>query len=218
MIRTGIAQSFTYPEYLNRANGKISSPMTGAINGLENKVLSNQYAQFPNTMNAIVKLPEGFETLAFYNETGQLRGNTTTQNIAGTDLAFITIYGNQPEKLTAYIGSGDKAQATTKSFHFSNNAILGSISSPIVIDLLKEKISVSPNPFHNDLEIAIDTEESGDAQITINNMLNQLVFNETFEIHPGANVLKINPNITTGIYILRVTIAGKTVVQKIIKN
>lgn len=218
MIRTGIAQSFTYPEYLNRTNGKISSPMTGAINGLENKVLSNQYAQFPNTMNAIVKLPEGFETLAFYNETGQLRGNTTTQNIAGTDLAFITIYGNQPEKLTAYIGSGNKAQATTKSFLFSNNAILGSISNPIVIDLLKEKISVSPNPFHNDLEIAIDTEESGDAQITINNMLNQLVFNETFEIHPGANVLKINPNITTGIYILRVTIAGKTVVQKIIKN
>jgi hypothetical protein len=218
MIRTGIAQSFTYPEYLNRANGKISSTKTGGINGLENKVLSNQYAQFPNTMNAIVKLPEGFETLAFYNETGQLRGNTTTQNIAGTDLAFITIYGNQPEKLTAYIGSGDKAQVTSKSFHFSNNAILGSISSPIVIDLLKEKISVSPNPFHNDLEIAIDTEESGDAQITINNMLNQLVFNETFEIHPGANVLKINPNITTGIYILRVTIAGKTVVQKIIKN
>lgn len=218
MIRTDIAQSFTYPEYLNRTNGKISSPKTWGINGLENEVLSNQYAQFPNTMNAVVKLPEGFETLAFYNETGQLRGNATTQNIAGTDLAFITIYGNQPEKLTAYIGSGDKAQVTTKSFRFSNNALLGSISNPIVIDLLQEKISVSPNPFHQDLEIAIDTEESGDAQITINNLLNQLVFDETFEIHPGANVLKINPNITTGIYILRVAIGGKTVVQKIIKN
>jgi hypothetical protein len=218
MIRTDIAQSLTYPEYLNRTNGKASSPKTWGINGLENEVLSNQYAQFPNTMNAIVKLPEGFETLSFYNETGQLRGDATTQNIAGTDLAFITIYGNQPEKLTAYIGSGVTNQATTKSFSFSNNAILGSVSNPIIIELLKENISISPNPFHNTLEIAIDTEESGNAQITINNMLNQLVFDGTFEMHSGANVLKINPNITTGIYILRVAIGGKTVVQKIIKN
>ena len=218
MIKVGAAQTFKYPEYLNRTTNRISALKTALVSTAENDVLSNQYAQFPNTMSAIVKLPDGFENLAFYNDAGQLRGNSTTQNIEGTDLVFITIFGNQPEKLTAYIGSGDKAQATTKSFSFSNNAILGSVSNPIIIDLLKEKISVSPNPFHDNLEIAIDTEESGEAKIVVSNMLNQLVFNETFEIHPGATILKIRPNIATGIYILRVEIAGKTVIQKIIKN
>lgn len=218
MLKTSLAQKFTYPEYLNQASNKMSNPNTGRIQGTDNEVLSNQYAQFPNTMSAIVKVPEGFENLAFYNETGQLRGNTTTENVNGTNLAFVTIYGNQPEKLIAYIGSGKDIQATKKSVSFSSDAILGSILDPIVIDWLEEKISVSPNPFQNELEIAIDAEESSTAKITINNMLNQVVYNDSFEIHSGANALKIHPNITSGIYILRVEIGDKMVIQKIIKN
>ncbi len=218
MIKIGTAQRFTYPQYLNQKTSKISLPKSARLSGIEDDVLSHQFAKFPNTMSAIVKLPDGFEKLAFYNETGQLRGNTITQNIEGKNLAFITIYGNQPEKLTAYIGSGNNDQATSKTVSFSTDAILGSISDPIVIESLEEKISVSPNPFHNDLEIAIEAEESGDAKIVINNMLNQVVFTGTFEINPGATILKIHPNIVCGIYILRVEIAGKMVVQKIIKN
>ena len=218
MIKVGASQNFTYPEYLNRTNGKISSTKTGGINGLENEVLSNQYTQFPNTMNAIVKLPKGFETLAFYNETGQLRGNTTTQNIAGTDLAFITIYGNQPERLTAHIGKGKSTQATTKSIPFSTNAILGSIADPILIDLLEEKISIFPNPFNYELEIAIETKERGDATILIYNMLSQVVFEDTFKINSDAAVLKINPAIPSGVYLLQLQINGKVITEKIIKN
>jgi hypothetical protein len=138
--------------------------------------------------------------------------------VNGTNLAFVTIYGNQPEKLIAYIGSGKDIQATKKSVSFSSDAILGSISDPIVIDWLEERISVSPNPFQNELVIAIDAEESGDAKITINNMLNQVVYTGSFETQAGTTVLKIHPNITSGIYILRVEIAGKIVLQKIIKN
>jgi hypothetical protein len=218
MIKVGTAQKFMYPEYLNQTSNKISSLNTGRVQGIDNEVLSNQYAQFPNTMSAIAKVPEGFENLAFYNETGQLRGNTSTENVNGTNLAFVTIYGNQPEKLIAYIGSGKDIQATKKSVSFSSDAILGSISDPIVIDWLEERISVSPNPFQNELVIAIDAEESGDAKITINNMLNQVVYTGSFETQAGTTVLKIHPNITSGIYILRVEIAGKIVLQKIIKN
>lgn len=218
MIKIGGPQRFTYPEYLNRISSKISAPKTGRVKGIENEVLSNKYAQFPNTMSAIVKLPQGFENLAFYNENGEIRGNIITQNIEGKNLAFITIYGNTPEKLTAYIGSGNNDQATTKTVSFSTDAILGSISNPIVIDVLEEKISVSPNPFHNDFEIAIDAEESGNAKVVINNMLNQLVYTSTSEINPGATILKIHPNIASGIYILRVEIAGKILVHKIIKK
>ena len=218
MIKTTTAQRLTYPEYLNRTTSKTSSAKISILNSPEDEVLSSQYSQFPNTMSAIVKIPEGFNSLSFYNESGQLRGNTITQNVDGINLAFITIYGNKPEKLTAFIGTGNNTQVTTKSVSFLTDAILGSISNPILIDLLEEKISVSPNPFHNDLEIAIDSEENGNAKILIHNMLDQLVFIAAFETQPGSNVIKIHPNLPSGVYIIRVEIANKIVVQKIIKN
>lgn len=218
MIRTGIAQSFRYPEYLNRTSGKMSAQKIGLVSGSENEILSTQYTQFPNTMNAIVKLPKGFETLAFYNEAGQLRGNTISQNVEGSNLVFITIYGSQAEKLTAYIGNGNSSQATTKTISFSTDAILGSVPDPVLIDLLEEEISVFPNPFYHDLEIAINTKEKGDAKIVIFNMLSQIVFEEAFKLNSEASVLKIHPTIASGVYLLQVQIAGKMVLQKIIKN
>jgi hypothetical protein len=218
MLKTNKAQKFTYPEYLNQSSGNKSTQKTEFVISIENELLSNEYAQFPNTMSAIVKLPNGFESLAFYNEAGQLRGNTITQNIDGTDLAFITIYGNQPETLTAYIGKGKSMQATTKSIPFSTDAILGSIADPVLIDLLEEKISIFPNPFYQDLEIAIETGERGDAKVLIYNMLSQVVFEDTFKINSDASVLKINPVIPSGVYLLQVQIKGKVITEKIIKN
>jgi hypothetical protein len=196
----------------------MSTQKTAFVSSTEDELLSNEYAQFPNTMSAIVKLPNGFESLAFYNETGQLRGNTMTQNIDGTDLAFVTIYGNQPETLTAYIGKGKSTKATTKLLSFSSDAILGSIADPVLIDLLEEKISIYPNPFYQDLEIAIETKERGDAKVLIYNMLSQVVFEDTFKINSDAAVLKINPAIPTGVYLLQIQIKGKLITEKIIKN
>jgi hypothetical protein len=218
MLKTNTAQKFTYPEYLNQSSGKMSAQKSGTASGTEDEVLSNQYAQFPNTMSAIVKLPNGFENLAFYSETGQLRGNTMIQNIEGTSLAFITIYGNQPETLTAYIGKDNSAQATTKSIVFSTDAILGSVANPILIGLTEEKISVFPNPFYHELEIAIETKERGDAKILIYNMLSQNVFEHNFKINSDTAVLKINPAIPSGVYLLQLHIGGKIIIEKIIKN
>jgi hypothetical protein len=218
MLKTNIAQRFNYPEYLNSSSAKTSTQKTGLASRIENEVLSSQFAQFPSTMSAIAKIPEGFDTLFFYNEIGQLRGITTTQNIEGANLAFITIYGNQPETLTAFVGKGKSAQPTSKTISFSTDAILGSISNPILIDLFGEKISVSPNPFYHDLEIAIETKERGDAKVLIYNMLSQIIFEDTFKINSDAAVFKISPTIPSGVYLLKLHIGGKIMIEKIIKN
>jgi hypothetical protein len=234
MLKTGVAQKFTYPEYLNRLNTKTNSSKVLKQNSItvqnskivnEAKVsdeiaapLSNNYARFANTMSAIVKLPEGYQDLSFYNELGELRGNSQTQNVQGVDLAFITIYGDKPEKLTAYIGSGNSAQATSKSINFSTDAILGSIANPVIIDLSTEKINVYPNPFHHDFEIAINSKEAGDATILINNMFGQTVFESTSKINVGTNILKVQPTVPAGSYILKIKMADKVIFQKIIKN
>jgi hypothetical protein len=218
MLNTSVAQKMTYPEYLNRATNKKIAQNKGLISDTENEVLTNQYAQFPNTMSAVVKLPNGFENLTFYNEDGQLRGNATTQNIEGTNLAFITIFGNQAETLRAFIGNGNSAQATTKSISFASDAILGSLSNPVLIELLDEKISIFPNPFYHELEIAIETKEKGNAELMIYNMLSQMVYKNTFKINSEKNILKIQPAIPSGVYLLQLQIAGKTIIEKIIKH
>lgn len=225
MMRINTPQNFTYPEYLNKSIGKIVSDKgtfeENSINLVvdgEDEIISSIYAQFANTMNAVVKLPKGYQKLAFYNNLGQLRGNSKTINIQGVDLAFITIFGNQPEKLTAYIGNGEKLLATTKIINFSSDSILGSITNPVVIDGLEEKINIYPNPFENELNIAIETKKSDKLTVVINNVLGQEVFIGVYEINPGISVLKINPNLPNGIYIVNVTGVGKTEVQKIIKN
>ncbi len=224
MLNTKVAQRFTYPEYLNRLNTKIS-----ATNGLkkgvlvtevkaENTMLSNAFAKFDHTMSAVVKLPEGFRDLSFYNASGELRGYIRTQTIQGTDLAFITIYGDQPEKLTAYIGSGNNIQATSKSISFTADAILGSVADPIVIDLFAEKLHVYPNPFLHDFEISILSKEAGKATVSIKNQLGQVVFETPANINPGTNMLKVQPNIPSGVYLLKLKMEDKVIYEKIIKN
>ncbi|PQJ75198.1 LamG-like jellyroll fold domain-containing protein [Polaribacter gangjinensis] len=218
MLRSNSAQRFTYPDYLNQTSAKNSFIKSNKKGDIEDDILPYQYAQFPNTMSIIAKLPDGFENLYFYNDMGQLKGNATTQDVNGNNLAFITVYGDKPEKLIAYIGSGNTKQVTNKLFSFSTDAIMGSILEPIIIDLLEDKITLYPNPFQSDLEIAINADEVGVAQITMNNMLGQLVYENTFDLKSGLNNLKINPNIANATYILRIKIAGETMVYRIIKN
>ncbi len=224
MMRINTPQIFSYPEYLNRLTGKkvtTKGSIQNTANSLfkegEESSLLTRYSQFYNTMNAVVRLPEGYENLSFYNQSGQLRGNSKTINVEGVNLAFITIYGNQSEKLTAYIGTGDTLLGTSKTINFTSDSVLGNIKNPIVIDSFEEKINIYPNPFQNELNIAIETKSSKEVKIVIRNLLGQELFNKGFEINFGASILKLNPNLPAGIYIIHVATAGQVGVQKIIK-
>lgn len=228
MLSTATAQRFTYPEYLNRQNTQTNPSPVIKVNSVsvtsvvdvkeENTQLFANYAKFSHTMSAVVKLPEGFQDLSFYNSSGELRGQIQTQKIKDVDLAFITIYGDKPEKLTAYIGTGNNKQATTKTINFTPDAVLGNLAKPIIIDLMAEKIQVFPNPFKESFEIAIDTQEAGEANVVLHNMFGQSVFEQTFKINAGANVLKVQPNVPSGAYLIQLKIADKVIHQKIIKN
>ena len=224
MLKTNIAQTLTYPAYLNVANNKAvastsvkQSSISNVASSL-NAIVTEEYAKYASTMSAIVKLPEGFNNVSFYNADGVLRGNSQVQNIDGIDLAFITIYGNKPEMLTAYIGADKSIQATSKTFGFSPDAILGSIHNPIIIELPALPIRFSPNPFSAILEIAFASKEVGDAKILVYNMISQKVFETDFKIIAGANILKIQPNIPAGAYIVQVQIGERVVFEKVIKN
>jgi hypothetical protein len=223
MLKTGAAQRFTYPAYLDVVN--VGSGKKIKLNSLEeleanktNTIKTKEYQNFEGTMSAIVKLPQGFKQLYFYNQSGQLRGSGQTQNVNGVDLVFITIFGDKPEKLTAYIGPENNIQVTTKTINFSSDAVLGTIADPLVIDLLGEEINVYPNPFSTFLDITFACKEAGDTRIVVFNMLNQKVFETSVKVKVGDNLIKIQPNVSSGPYIVQVQMANKTIIKKIVKN
>jgi len=237
MINVSKPQRFTYPNYLNRIiNSLPHIEIIGEekikVNGVNNastsvfinndvkytSTITPNYSKFANTMNAVVKLPEGFNELYFYNDAGELRGNSKTISFDGKDLAFITIYSDKPEKITAFIGANNDKQATTKSFNFSSDAILGSITSPIVIELPKNEISIYPNPFKEELKVAINSKEKGDASIVIVSMATgQILYNKVFKINVGSNILKLSPIVPAGAYVINVKIGENVLFNNIIK-
>lgn len=226
MLQTGIAQTFSYPEYLNQLNTKTTLSIGVKQNSVavaaatdEFVPLAREYAKFANTMSAVVKLPEGYQELSFYNTAGELRGQAKTQIVEGVELAFITLFGDKKEMLTAYVGAGNSLQATSKSFDFSSDVVLGTIANPVIIELATEKVSVFPNPFYRYLEVAINSKERGDARISVYNISGQKVFESAYKIELGVNALKLDlNNMPTGAYILNIKIGNKVTYQKIIKH
>jgi hypothetical protein len=237
MINVANAQTLTYPSYLNKVNealpyiqiiGEQKVVVNGGGNPSESIFINHDtrstptitadYSKFASNMNAVVKLPEGFNELFFYNDAGELRGNTKTMKVDGKDLAFITIYGDKPEHLTAFIGANNAKQATSKTFNFSSDAIWGSIARPIVIELPKNEISIYPNPFQEELKVAINAKEKGEAKVTIYNLAtSQTCYSNVFKVNVGANVFKLRPIVPAGAYVVNVKIGELVLFNKVIK-
>lgn len=223
MLKTSEAQRFTYPAYLDEVNTAADKYLNFDIieenlASKESVIQTKGYQNFAGTMSVIVKLPYGFKDLYFYNQAGQLRGSGQAQNINGTDLVFVTIYGDKSEILTASIGPKNNIQATAKTINFSADAVIGTIERPLVIELLSEEMTVFPNPFSTSLDVAFVSKEAGPAKIVVFNMLNQKVFESGVNLKIGDNLFKIQPNVLSGSYIVQVRMANKTVFKKIVKN
>lgn len=237
MIKVTNAQTLTYPSYINTINARsaaqiktigqkeivINGSNANKVKGLNDGVaptfvLSADYSKFANTMNAVVKLPEGFDELYFYNDAHELRGNCKTINVAGQELAFITIYGEKPEILTAFIGSNNRNQQTTKTFKFTSDVLMGTIAEPILIELAKQEFSIYPNPFHDELKVVLDSKEKGETKIIIYSITGQTLFDRNFDVNAGTNVLMIQPKLPTGTYVMSVQVDGKVTLNKIIKD
>lgn len=225
MVKTNTAQSFSYPEYLNRLNAKTTASKglfkdDIKISNLKDEKIArpNDFAKFPSTMSAIVKIPQGYQDLAFYNESGQLRGISKTQNIQGEELAFITIFGDKSENLIAHIGFGSGAKITNKMINFAPDAILGSILNPIVIEFPEDEVSVFPNPFDKDFEIIFKGYDVGDATITVYSMFRQKISESTFKVMDEDRRVKIQTDVLPGVYILQIQFGDKLITKKLIKN
>ena len=222
MIKATTGQEFTYPASITP-----SSRMFNGETPLENERMEEQYFEYPENMNAVVQLPEGYDNLFIYDDQGVLKGFGTNQLIGDRQLTFITIYGNATENLTYYVGDGTSGIIAAENLlEFRSNKILGKVDSPVVLKLGSDEVvttfntqlKIYPNPFSQQLDIETYSDGTQATTIQLISVQGRLVFEKKMRLIQGVNSTSISPDIASGPYFLKVIHGSSVEMKKVIKN
>jgi hypothetical protein len=218
MIKSSKAQTFKYPSYLSKTSKLQSGKNYKSVSNSSQEDIRPEFKQYADNMNAVVLLPKGYTELFVYDSKGVLKGTSKNQEINNSELNFITVYGETTETLVFYIGDGINKKKTSRNFSFKSNDVLGTIAKPIIIEDIKDDISFYPNPFDNEMTVKISTVKDQIVSIQLFSLTGQLVLDKKQNVVSGENVLKIQPRVASGTYLLQIEMDGKTVINKVIKN
>lgn len=220
------SQSFVYGE------GSRGVELRENLTAEHNHFVPN-VAAYPYNMNvlAVVNLDgeelssENYELAAFAN--GECRGSAKLMYVAPMNryVAFLTAVGNDATTLSFGLydaANGTVCYDTDDVMIYSNNAIVGSIDEPYVINFREttganefaNRINVYPNPVARGemLNIGMAAEDLGHARVEIVNTLGMTV---SSVYAPSVQTIAVPQ--TAGVYLLRVTMEGKgTYSQKIV--
>ena len=213
MIRSSSEQSFTYPSYL-----KLSENKAIAKEADNQPKMASEFTKYAQNMNAIVQLPEGYNMLYAYDQSGNLKGRALAQEINGENLVFITIYGDDIELLNFYVGNGKEQRQTTTTFDFTDNELLGTLKNPIVLETVSETFTVYPNPFSDQFTINFKTLIDQTITIRLYTLTHQLILSRTEEVNSGDNTFSLNPNVAQGTYFLQVETNDTILTRKLIRR
>lgn len=215
MIKSTKEQTFKYPDNLEKSKNATSK----SASNNEQETIASEFKMYSQNMNAVVLLPKGFDELFVYDAKGVLKGVTRNQIIDGKELSFITVFGEDAEELSFTLGDGFTKKGTSKSFVFKGNEVLGTIANPVILEeVSKSQNSIYPNPFETTLNIELNAAKKQEVNIQLYSINGQLAFSQKKIIESGSNVISISPNIAHGVYILEVSVDGKRVRTKAIKN
>ncbi|SHG43180.1 Por secretion system C-terminal sorting domain-containing protein [Flavobacterium segetis] len=218
MIKSSKAQTFKYPSYLaNTRKLAKTSKIKNEINASQ-ETIKDEFKQYPDNMNAVVLLPAGYNKLFAYDSKGVLKGSTVNQTVNDGKLSFITVYGDTEEDLVFYIGDEISNKKTSKKFIFKGNDVLGTIAKPLILEDMINPVSIYPSPFDNEITINANANKDQSINIRLFSISGKLVLEVNQNVIRGENILKIQPNVGSGVYLLQITINEETITQKVIKN
>ena len=217
-MKSSKEQSFTYPNYLAKAGKFNRGKNQNSLTDLDQETIMSEFTQYAYNMNAVVSLPQGYDELFVYDAKGVLKGATVNQDINNKALSFITVYGEMPETLVFYIGDGINKKRTSKSFSFKGNDVLGTIAKPIIIGESIDNVTIYPNPFDNEITIKVNAVKDQVVSIQLYSLTGQMLLDEKQDVVSGENLLKIQPRVSTGSYLLQIKINGEKVINKVMKK
>lgn len=212
------AQSFKYPSYLAQAAKTYTSKKDNRLSDSDQQIIRPEFTKYAANMNAVVSLPLGYSELFVYDGNGVLKGAALNQEVNGKALSFITVYGESSETLVFYIGNRINKKRTAKSFIFKGNDVLGTIKRPIIIEDVIADVTIYPNPFNNEITLKVNANKDQIVSIQLYSLTGQIVLDKKQNVVRGENVLKIQPKVASGAYLLQIEINGENIVNKVMKN
>lgn len=86
-----------------------------------------------------------------------------------------------------------------------------------IVDNTLTGMALYPNPANNQVTVAISSNETANATLSIYNLMGQCVYAESVNVMEGSNFIPVNiSNLNTGIYMVNVKTAQGTSTQKLI--
>jgi hypothetical protein len=204
-------QTFQYPSNFGKTTKNYSAVR-------EKEIMKPEFTKYPDNMNAIVLLPEGYYELLVFDSEHTLKGISKKDTYGEKELSFITIYGDGTETLEFYKKQGADIKPTGKTFSFNKNALLGTYETPIDLGENIGGVDLYPNPFTNVFSLLVDVNESQTVLIKIYNLTGQLVYKNEVKVIKGITTINVEPKVSNGIYVLHLVTNKETLINKIIKE
>ncbi len=210
MIRSAIAQDFSYPTFLNRS--------ATFEDTTRDQLQLDNFAAYNSNMNIVVQLPEGYDTVYAYNEEGTLRGVSKVSEDSSDNISYLTTYGDGDEALTFYAGNSVEQRETINAFHFINDGVNGSREQPVILSFGLADVQIFPNPFQDQINLRFGLEHTQTVTVSISNMIGQIVHTQKLEVQAGVQQHTLCVQLASGAYTMQIDLDETTKIEKIIKN
>ncbi len=136
----------------------------------------------------------------------------TTEDAAGKNqIRTIALGSNKIEPATG--NALVKSDAQKGNWFANGKRILSSTN-----DLDKTTVSISPNPFSDNISVEVNAEKAGTGSIEVYDLVGRKVINTPLSITIGKNAASLPTHqLQSGAYLLKITIEGKSLTSKIMK-
>ncbi len=149
---------------------------------------------------------------------GSVSGLVVTTTTDTLSLAFGNLFKAGSLKVEAVNACG-----TGKASSFTLNGT-GPLAKNGTFELAEENsevaldysLNVYPNPSNGSFKVAVNTESTSNATVTVLNLLGQVVYTTEVENNNGLIYTEINKNFEKGVYLIKVEIENETKVNKMI--
>ncbi|MBN2236119.1 MAG: T9SS type A sorting domain-containing protein, partial [Bacteroidales bacterium] len=233
----GWVGSLTYLEpgkgYMLKRNSNSGSTLTypntsGSLstkNGFETDFASFLNPNYSGNMNMIASTsiePKWNDRILAY-QGDILNSATTVQNVEGDLLYFITLSGEENLDVSfALERDGEIIGVSNQSILFNEDAILGSIHNPHVLDFSKviPLISVYPNPIRENVSVSVFVDELNTAILIriLDVTGREVMLEKESSVLGGSSKIRIDcSELKPGIYMMYITVGKETTIRKIEK-
>ncbi|WP_455586538.1 LamG-like jellyroll fold domain-containing protein [Bacteroides sp.] len=218
--------SFIYPSTSGSLSNTRGKARTRSAENAPEAYLNSNYAENMNIVAAGTDIEPTDRILAYVN--GELRGVGENVATATGDMQFITVAGSEAGNTVTFSleRNGKVIARANNAVSYRSNTVQGTMEQPIMLDFstLEGNVSFYPNPFVDKLNIRITAENDGELKLAVYDITGRILLQRAETVYKGLHTTEWDGKTAegseceAGIYLIHVTVDGKTTILKVEKK